>query len=74
MSLRQPGTSIFGLCSETDGRPDEHLDCGQVGDDLTEMAELLRRGPEDAASPWHDLRHVAGLLRTLAYLDLASDT
>jgi len=46
----------------------------QVSDGLTEPAELLRRGPEVVVSPWHDLQHVAGLLRVLAYLDLASDT
>lgn len=53
---------------ETNGRPAEHLDCGQVSDDLTELAELLRRGPEVVVSPWHDLQYVAGLLKCLSAL------
>ncbi|BDH06826.1 hypothetical protein [Streptomyces seoulensis] len=53
--------------SETPTAP---LGCGQVSDDVAEIAALVRRGPEDVIPLWHDLDHLAGVLRLLAYLDL----
>jgi hypothetical protein len=52
------------------GQPEQHVDCGQVSDDLAELTGLLRRGPDEVVSLWHDLQHLLGLLRLLAYLDL----
>ncbi|MGC4878789.1 hypothetical protein ACLQ26_21335 [Micromonospora sp. DT43] len=46
------------------------IDCGQSSDDLAELIGIVQRGPEDLLSLWHDLQHVSGLLRLLAYLDL----
>jgi hypothetical protein len=42
---------------------------GSVSDDLDEVRDLLQR-PEDESYLWHDLDHLCGLLRMLAYLDL----
>jgi hypothetical protein len=47
--------------------PDSRVDCGQISDDTTEVASLLQRGGPVAL--WHDLEHVVGLLRLLAFLD-----
>jgi hypothetical protein len=49
-------------------RPEQAMDCGQVSDDVTEVADMLRRGEPPVL--WHDLEHVVGLLRLLAFLDL----
>lgn len=46
-------------------RPAEFLGCGQTTDDLAEMTAMLIR-PEDIVL-WHDLDHLAGLLRCVAY-------
>ncbi|WP_430501546.1 hypothetical protein ACQRWP_08255 [Micromonospora trifolii] len=51
-------------------RPELEIDCGQSSDDLAELSSLLQRDPEDVVSLWHDLAHMSGLLRLLAYLDL----
>ncbi|NIL58055.1 hypothetical protein [Salinispora arenicola] len=51
-------------------RPELEIDCGQSSDDLAELSSLLQRDPEDVVSLWHDIPHVSGLLRLLAYLDL----
>ncbi|MGC4855332.1 hypothetical protein ACLQ24_18560 [Micromonospora sp. DT4] len=52
-------------------QPELEIDCGQSSDDVAELTSLLRRGgPEGFVSLWHDLSHVSGLLRLLAYLDL----
>ncbi|MFF4541163.1 hypothetical protein [Streptomyces aureus] len=50
--------------------PTVQLDCGQVSDDVAEIAALVRRAPENAIALWHDLDHLAGVLRLLARLDL----
>lgn len=50
--------------------PERAIDCGQTSDDLAELSGLLQRDPQDVVSLWHDLSHVNGLLRLLAYLDL----
>ena len=42
---------------------------GSVTDDLEEVQDLLHR-PDDETYLWHDLDHLCGLLRMLAYLDL----
>jgi hypothetical protein len=52
------------------GQPGQHVDCGQVSDDLAELTGLLRRAPDEVVALWHDLQHLSGLLRLLAYLDL----
>ncbi|MET7668244.1 hypothetical protein [Micromonospora luteifusca] len=51
-------------------QPELAIDCGQSSDDLAELASFLRRDPEDGVSLWHDISHLSGLLRLLAYLDL----
>lgn len=52
------------------GPPEQHIDCGQVSDDLAEITGMLGHDPDEGASLWHDLQHLVGLLRVLAYLDL----
>ncbi|MGC5290767.1 hypothetical protein [Micromonospora sp. DT231] len=51
-------------------QPELAIDCGQSSDDLAELSGLLQRDPEDVVSLWHDIGHLSGLLRLLAYLDL----
>jgi hypothetical protein len=51
-------------------RPELQIDWGQSSDDFAELTSLLQRHPEDVVSLWHDVQHVAELLRLLAYLDL----
>lgn len=50
--------------------PQEHLDCGQIHDDLAELTALLRSHPTQEPVLWHDLQHLTGLLRLLAFMDL----
>lgn len=49
--------------------PEGHLDCGQSSDDGDEISELARGLREEIALS-HDLSHLAGVLRLLAFLDL----
>ncbi|MGV9214955.1 hypothetical protein ACTFTM_24090 [Micromonospora sp. RB23] len=52
-------------------QPGSEIDCGQSSDDVAELTSLLQRGgAEGFVSLRHDLSHVSGLLRLLAYLDL----
>jgi len=41
------------------------LDVGQVSDDIESVAELLAR-PAGDVHVWHDLAHLAGVLRVIA--------
>src|SRR5262245_43649607 len=50
--------------------PEAHLDCGQSSDDFAEVTAAAQRGPHDVIALWHDLDHLAGVLRLLAFLDL----
>ncbi|MFF5200064.1 hypothetical protein ACFY3B_10705 [Micromonospora parva] len=50
--------------------PEAGLDVGQISDDVAELHALLRRPAGDVPVLWHDLQHLAGVLRLLAYLDL----
>ncbi|NYT95612.1 hypothetical protein [Salinispora sp. H7-4] len=50
--------------------PAAGIDVGQISDDAAELRELLHRRAYDDPVLWHDLQHLAGLLRLLAYLDL----
>ncbi|MBQ1012629.1 hypothetical protein KBX53_17030 [Micromonospora sp. M51] len=50
--------------------PESGLDVGQISDDVAELHALLRRPAGDVPVLWHDLQHLAGVLRLLAYLDL----
>ncbi|MGC4859579.1 hypothetical protein [Micromonospora sp. DT41] len=55
---------------EVSNDPAAGIDVGQTSDDLSELRALLR-GPADSMPVlWHDLQHLAGVLRLLAYLDL----
>ncbi|SIM86592.1 hypothetical protein SAMN04489832_2606 [Micromonospora cremea] len=58
--------AAFGMVQ----RPELEIDCGQSSDDLAELASFLQRDAEGVVSLWHDIPHVSGLLRLLAYLDL----
>ncbi|MEU5784125.1 hypothetical protein [Micromonospora lupini] len=51
-------------------QPELAIDCGQSSDDLAELVGIVQRGQEGVPSLWHDIPHVSGLLRLLAYLDL----
>ncbi|MFI7550841.1 hypothetical protein ACIBQ2_13925 [Micromonospora sediminimaris] len=37
---------------------------------MAELRALMRRPAGDGPVLWHDLQHLAGVLRLLAYLDL----
>ncbi|MEU4495474.1 hypothetical protein AB0F96_18975 [Streptomyces sp. NPDC023998] len=50
--------------------PAAQLGCGQVSDDVAEIVALVQRDPEDVTALWHDLDHLAGVIRLLAHLDL----
>jgi hypothetical protein len=50
--------------------PDAHVDCGQSSDDVEEISALARGDSRDEIVLWHDLDHLAGVMRLLAYLDL----
>ncbi|OZV80872.1 hypothetical protein CA850_11945 [Micromonospora echinospora] len=50
--------------------PASGVDVGQSSDDMAELRALLRRPAGDGPWLWHDLQHLAGVLRLLAYLDL----
>jgi hypothetical protein len=45
------------------------MGAGQTSDDIDELVEFLER-PADEVYLWHDLDHLTGLLRAIAYLDL----
>ena len=52
-------------------QPEAHLTAGQTSDDLQEIVDLLHRADGDEPVVlWHDLSHVSGVMRLLAYLDL----
>ncbi|SCF27598.1 hypothetical protein [Micromonospora chokoriensis] len=45
--------------------------CGKLLDVVAELHALLRpSADDDVLVLWHDLQHLAGVLRLLAYLDL----
>lgn len=50
--------------------PASGTDVGQSSDDVAELRDLLRGPADDEPVLWHDLQHLAGVLRLLAYLDL----
>ncbi|SFC52464.1 hypothetical protein SAMN05216284_105114 [Micromonospora sediminimaris] len=58
--------SAFGMVED----PASGIDVGQSSDDLAELRALMRRPAGDGPVLWHDLQHLAGVLRLLAYLDL----
>ncbi|WP_247663323.1 hypothetical protein [Micromonospora sp. U21] len=55
---------------EVSADPAPGIDVGQSSDDIAELRALLRRAADDVPVLWHDLQHLAGALRLLAYLDL----
>jgi hypothetical protein len=52
--------------------PERAIDVGQLSDDAAEVRLLLDRANDQAAVLWHDLQHLLGMLRLLAYLDIAA--
>jgi hypothetical protein len=46
-----------------------YLDCGQSSDDLEEVARVAR-GTREEIVLWHDLGHLAGAMRMLAFRGL----
>ncbi|MEU5564438.1 hypothetical protein ABZ750_14540 [Micromonospora musae] len=58
--------SAFELADD----PAPGIDVGQSSDDVAELRALLGRPADDPPVLWHDLQHLAGVLRLLAYLDL----
>jgi hypothetical protein len=52
--------------------PEAHIDCGQSTDDVEEISELAR-GSREMIVLWHDLGHLAGVMRLLAFLDLPGE-
>lgn len=53
------------------GAPPE-LDLGSASDDLEALNDVLSRPSAEAPVLWHDLDHLAGLLRSIARIDAAS--
>ncbi|MGC4846168.1 hypothetical protein ACLQ3F_02960 [Micromonospora sp. DT15] len=51
--------------------PESGINVGQCSDDVAELHALLRRPADAVPVLWHDLQHLAGVLRLLAYLDLS---
>lgn len=49
--------------------PSPTLNAGDFREDAAEVLELLSREP-DSIFLWHDLDHLAGLLRGIAFMDL----
>jgi hypothetical protein len=49
--------------------PSPTLVAGEFREDATEVLEVLSREP-DSIFLWHDLDHLAGLLRGIAFMDL----
>lgn len=47
------------------------LGVGQLSDDATELRAMIDRPAEDLA-PWHELKHLIGILDALAAADLPS--
>ena len=54
--------------------PEAVIDCGQVSDDAAEIAHLVHRADGEAPALWHELDHLVGALRLLAFLDLPGGT
>ncbi|MHC9291289.1 hypothetical protein ACRCUN_02425 [Mycobacterium sp. LTG2003] len=42
---------------------------GQLSDDVAELTAMAAR-PDDELVPWHDLKHLIGLLEAVAHRDL----
>jgi hypothetical protein len=49
--------------------PSRPLEVGQLSDDVAELRRTLQDS-EHHGSLWHDLRHVVGILRRIAVIDL----
>jgi len=47
------------------------LDLGSASDDLEALSEVLSRPSAELPVLWHDLEHLAGLLRSIARIDAA---
>jgi hypothetical protein len=67
---------LEGAFSEDLHQPGEGRDdfgVGQISDDIESVTEVVRelQEPDGSTTPWHDLEHAVGLLRALAWLDLA---
>jgi hypothetical protein len=43
---------------------------GSLDDDLEESRLILNRAEDEPIYLWHDIEHISGLLRLIAYLDL----
>lgn len=50
--------------------PAGEIVAGQVSDDLGELHDLTNRPEEEGVILWHDLDHLSGILRALAFQDL----
>jgi hypothetical protein len=52
------------------------LGVGQISDDIASVAEVVQVLKELEIRPilWHDLEHVTGVLRALAWMDLSKDS
>lgn len=51
---------------------DPQNDMGSVADDIESVREFLARDASEYVSIWHEADHLAGVLRAIARLDLAS--
>ncbi|MER7588931.1 hypothetical protein ABTW72_15495 [Micromonospora sp. NPDC127501] len=75
IDLSRVGVDLYwnvdlGTAFESRDVPKSGIDVGQSSDDVAELQALLRRPADDVPVLWHDLQHLAGVLRLLAYLDL----
>lgn len=53
--------------------PAPRVGAGQVSDDLSELHHLLDRSTNEGMILWHDVAHLCGLLRAMAFADLPDD-
>ncbi|MEO3813126.1 hypothetical protein ABGB17_29340 [Sphaerisporangium sp. B11E5] len=62
MGLRE----AYEMCDD----PASEITAGQVSDDVVELRQILGRACGEGVFLWHDMAHLCGVLRAIAYLDL----
>ncbi|MBA3021991.1 hypothetical protein [Propionicimonas sp.] len=60
----------FGQATSLEGPPE--LDLGSASDDLEALSDVRSRPSAEVPVLWHDLDHLAGLLRSIARIDAAN--
>ena len=58
----------LGEAPDVHGEP--RLDLGSVVDDAESVCDFAAQGRDELVSIWHECEHIAGVLRSIARLDL----